>query len=47
MPKLVGVRERRHQPYYDTLIRADADAAPTPTVANETMLFNGTNLGLE
>jgi hypothetical protein len=47
MPKLVGVRERRHQPYWDTLIRADVDAAPTPTVANETQLFNGTNLGLE
>jgi len=47
MPKLVGVRERRHQPYWDTLIRADNNTAPTPTVANETQLFNGTNLGLE
>ena len=33
--------------YWDTLIRADIDTAPTPTVSNETMLFNGTNLGLE
>jgi hypothetical protein len=47
MPKLVGVRERRHQPYWDTLIRADSDAAPDPTVSNETQLFNGRNLGLE
>lgn len=47
MPKLVGVRERRHQPYWDTLIRVDQNTAPTPTVSNETYLFNGTNLGLE
>jgi len=47
MPKLVGVRERRHQPYWDSLIRADKDAAPDPLVANETSLFNGRNLGLE
>jgi hypothetical protein len=47
MPKLVGVRERRHQPYWDTLIRADSDTAPDPTVSNETQLFNGRNLGLE
>jgi hypothetical protein len=47
MPKLVGVRERRHQPYWDTVIRADANTAPSPTVQNETQLFNGTNLGLE
>lgn len=47
MPKLVGVRERRHQPYWDTIIRADLNTAPSPTVQNETQLFNGTNLGLE
>jgi len=45
MPKLVGVRERRHQPYWDTLIRADTGAAANPVVANQTRLFNGTNLG--
>lgn len=47
MPKLVGVRERRHQPYWDSLIRADTNTAPDPTVSNETQLFNGRNLGLE
>lgn len=33
--------------YWDTVIRADTNAAPSPTVQNETQLFNGTNLGLE
>jgi hypothetical protein len=47
MPKVVGIRERRHQPYYDTLIRANADEAPSVTVQQSTQLFNGTNLGLE
>jgi len=47
MPKLVGVRERRHQPYWDTLLRANTNTAPNPTVSNETYLFNGTSLGLE
>jgi len=47
MPKLVGVRERRHQPYWDTLLRADTNTAPDPLVSNETQLFNGRNLGLE
>lgn len=47
MPKIVGVRERRHQPYYDTLIRADYQSSPAPTVAQSTQLFNGVNLGLE
>lgn len=47
MPKLVGVRERRHQPFYDTLIRADTTTAPSPTVQSTTSLFNGTNIGLE
>lgn len=47
MPKVVGIRERRHQPYYDTLIRADTQTSPSPTVQQSTQLFNGTNLGLE
>ena len=47
MPKLVGVRERRHQPYWDTLLRADTNTAPDPVVSTETQLFNGRNLGLE
>jgi len=33
--------------YWDTLLRANANAAPDPLVSNETMLFNGRNLGLE
>lgn len=45
MPKLQGVRERRHQPIYDTLIRADALAAPSPTLTQTTKLFSaGQNL---
>jgi hypothetical protein len=45
MPKLVGVRERRHQPFYDTIIRVMATTAPTPTVTQTTKLFSsGTNL---
>jgi hypothetical protein len=46
MPKLVGVRERRHQYYYDTLLRTDTSTAASPTVQQDTQLFNGTNLGL-
>jgi len=45
MPKLVGVRERRHQPFYDTLFRADAATATSPSVGSTTRLFAaGTNL---
>jgi len=47
MPKLVGVRERRHQPYWDHLIRIGANVSPSPTVQQTTSLFNGTNVGLE
>jgi len=47
MAKLVGVRERLHKPFYDTICRADTGVAASPTVAAETRLFNGTNLGLE
>lgn len=46
MPRLNNIRERHHQPYYDTLCRVDADTAPTPTVTQTTRLFaSGTNLG--
>lgn len=47
MPKMPGYKERRHAAYYDTLIRADTNTAPSPTVQSTTNLFNGTNLGLE
>jgi len=33
--------------FYDTLIRADTNTAPSPTVQSTTSLFNGTNIGLE
>jgi len=47
VPKLVGVRERRHQYYYDTIIRCDVMDAPNPQIQQDTSLFNGTNLGLK
>lgn len=47
MAKLVGVRERLHKPFYDTLIRAEADSATSPNITAETRLFNGTSLGQE
>jgi len=44
MPKLVGVRERRHQPFYDTLIRCGY-GGPQNTVGRNTRLFaSGNNL---
>lgn len=43
MPRLAGVRERRHQPFWDTLIRTTGD--PTPTVQNSTRLFGNANVG--
>lgn len=39
MPRLGGIRERHHQPYWDTLVRAAANTAPTPTVVATTRLF--------
>lgn len=46
MPRLGGLREKHHQPYWDSLIRVMHDTAPTPTVTATTRLFAaGTNLG--
>ncbi len=45
MPKLLGIREKIHQPYWDHLILADDQAAAAPQVAAQTRLFTGTNLG--
>src|SRR5260370_25953308 len=45
MPKLLGVKEQRHQPFYDTLIRAPGNAAPTPPVASLSRLFATSNIG--
>jgi hypothetical protein len=43
MPRLAGVRERRHQPFWDTLVRTTGD--PTPAVGNSTRLFGNANVG--
>ena len=43
MPRLAGVRERRHQPFWDTLIRTTGD--PTPTIQPSTRLFGNANVG--
>lgn len=45
MPKLEGVKEQRHQPFYDTLIRAGANTAPNPAVGPNTRLFSSANIG--
>jgi hypothetical protein len=46
MPRLNNMRERHHQPYWDTLIRVQSNTAPSPTVSQTTRLFaTGTNLG--
>jgi len=43
MPRLSGVRERRHQPFYDTLIRTTG--VPAIPVLNNTNLFGNANIG--
>jgi len=43
MPRLAGVRERRHQPFWDTLIRTTGD--PTPPLQSSTRLFGNANVG--
>jgi hypothetical protein len=46
MPRLSGLRERHHQPYWDTIVRVAANTAPTPTIVSPWRLFaSGTNLG--
>jgi len=45
MPKLLGIREKIHQPYWDHLILADDQAAANPVVAAQTRMFSGLNLG--
>src|SRR5260370_5822339 len=45
MPKLLGVKEQRHQQFYDTLIRAPGTTAPTPPVASLSRLFATSNIG--
>jgi hypothetical protein len=43
MPRLHGVKERRHQPFWDTLIRTTGD--PTPTLQQSQNLFGNANIG--
>jgi hypothetical protein len=46
MPRLQGIKERHHQPYYDHLIRIDANGTPSPTVGATVNLFaSASNLG--
>jgi hypothetical protein len=42
MPRLHGVRERRHQPIYDTLVRTTGD--PTPAINQQSVLFGNANV---
>lgn len=43
MPRLHGVRERRHQPFWDTLTRTTGD--PATPIQNLTALFGNANIG--
>lgn len=41
MPRLDGIRERRQQPFFDTLVRGIGQS----TVSNQTQLFGNANVG--
>lgn len=43
MPRLHGVKERRHQPFWDTLVRTTGDI--TPALQSSTRLFGNANVG--
>lgn len=43
MPRLAGYRERRHQPFWDTLVRTTG--APAPGINARTGLFGNANIG--
>lgn len=43
MPRLSGYRERRHQPFYDTLIRTTGD--PNPKIPGSSRLFGAAKVG--
>ncbi len=43
MPRLHGVRERRHQPVWDTLVRSTG--APAVALQPQTFLFGNANVG--
>lgn len=42
MPRLHGVKERRHQPFWDTLIRTTG--TPAPVIQQSTRLFGNANI---
>lgn len=44
MPRIANVRERRHQPFWDTLIHSSG-VSPTPLLQNSTNLFGNSNVG--
>ena len=43
MARLHGVKERRHQPFYDSLVRTTGD--PSPAIPTSTKLFGNANIG--
>jgi hypothetical protein len=43
LPRLAGVRERRHQPFWDTLVRTTGN--PAVAIPNSTRLFGNANVG--
>lgn len=43
MPRLAGVRERIHQPFYDTLVRTTGN--PATAIPTATRLFGNANVG--
>lgn len=43
MPRLAGYRERRHQPFWDTLVRTTGN--PAPAINARTGLFGNANIG--
>ena len=43
MPRIANVRERRHQPFWDSLIRTTGN--PTQPLQNSTNLFGNSNVG--
>lgn len=45
MPRLHGVRERRHQPFWDTLVRTTGVIAAPGTIGASTRLFGNANVG--
>lgn len=43
MPRVHGVRERRHQPFWDTLVRSTG--SPATAIAAQNRLFGNANVG--